>query len=353
LAEALAVERGRGWKWSHYYWNLCKQVGSETYKTWRWELCSSVLVGLFVGLLNGNWADFRTALLATAMALGCFVVWHILRVPWLLHKSIQTAEGNNEPSMLAGIFGFAVIAALVVGTLALGRALWSARPLGTIEARMKTPPVSAMEQTRVVTVQGPCKLTSEQINPARLPQPCPGAPAPTLRDRVLAINTHLTEGDRNRFSDALSEFSDSLSQGETLAYKLNTELASLGRGESDGTIAKEVQGHEKILSDIAAEGWKYQKAFPALRTKWDMFRDQNEYIFGDNPDNEGPNAIINSAQMYRNYLEWWNVIPNKDQRPILNLLSVEHNESQGHLTTFFKWQRGCVSRLNEMRNSIR
>jgi hypothetical protein len=203
------------------------------------------------------------------------------------------------------------------------------------------------------TVQEPCKLTAEQINPARLPQPCPGAPPPTLRDRVLAINAHLTEGDRNRFSDALSEFSDSLSQGETLAYKLNGELGSLGHGESDGTIAKEVQGHENILSEIAAEGWKYQKAFPALRTKWDMFRDQNEYIFGDNPDNEGPNAIINSAEAYRNYLEWWNTIPNKDQRQILNLLSVEHNESQGYLTTFFKWQRGCVSRLNEMRDSIR
>jgi hypothetical protein len=206
---------------------------------------------------------------------------------------------------------------------------------------------------KVVTVQGPCKLTAEQINPARLPQPCPGAPPPTLRDIVFAINTHLTEGDRNRFSNALSEFSDSLSQGESLAYKLNAELGSLGRGEGDGTIAKEVQQHEKVLSSITAEGWKYQKAFPALRTKWDMFRQQNAYIFGENPDNEGPNAIINSSEAYRNYLEWWNTIPNKDQKPILNLLSVEHNESQGYLTTFFKWQRGCVSRLNEMRNSIR
>jgi hypothetical protein len=202
-------------------------------------------------------------------------------------------------------------------------------------------------------IREPCKLTSKQINPARLPQPCPGAPAPTLRDRVLAINTHLTEGDRNRFSDALSEFSDSLNQGQTLAYRLNAELGSLGQGERDGTIAKEVQQHEKILSNIAAEGWKYQTAFPPLRTKWDMFSEQTTYIFGDNPDNEGPNAIINAAEMYRNYLEWWNIIPNKDQRPILNLLSVSRNESQSYVATFFKWHGGCVSRLNEMRNSIR
>ena len=221
-----------------------------------------------------------------------------------------------------------------------------------LSVSIKAPVAPTITQTKSINVQEPCKLTAEQINPARLPQPCPGAPPPTLQDKVMAINTHLTEGDRNRFSDALSEFSDSLRQGETVAYKLNTELGSLGRGENEGTIAKEVQEHVKILSDIAAEGWKYQKAFPALRTKWDMFRDQEAYIFGDNPDNEGPNAIINGADAYRNYLEWWNVIPNKDQKPVLNLLSVEHNESQSYLTTFFKWERGCVSRLNEMRNSI-
>ncbi len=274
------MERGLGWKWFHYYWNLCKQVGSETYKTWRWELFSSIVVGLFVGILNDNWADFRTALLATAMTLGCFVVWHMLRVPWLLHKSVQTAEGNRDPSVLEGILGLAVIAAVVIGTLAFGRVLWSARPLGTIEASKKTPPVPIIAQTRVVTVQGPCKLTAEQVNPARLPQPCPGAPAPTLRDRVLAINTHLTEGDRNRFSNALSEFSDSLSQGESLAYKLNIELGGLNQGEKDGTIAKEVQQHEKVLGNITAEGWKYQKAFPACELNGTYFENKMHTSLG-------------------------------------------------------------------------
>jgi hypothetical protein len=347
------MQHGLGWKWFHYYWNLCKQVGSETYKTWRGELLSSVIVVLFVGVLNGNWADFRTAMLATAMTLGCFIVWHILRSPWLLHKSVHAVEGSDVPGTLVGVFGFVAMAAVVMGTFALGRVLWNARPLGTIEVQTKTPTVPIVGKTRVVTQQGPCKLTAEQINPARLPQPCPGAPPPTLRDRVLAINTHLTEGDRNRFSDALTEFSASLSQGESLAYKLNAELGSLGQGERDGTIAKQVQQHEQVLSNITAEGWKYQKAFPPLRTKWDMFREQSEYIFGDNPDNLGPNAIINSSEAYRNYLEWWNTIPNKDQRPALNLLSVEHNEAQGYLDNFFKWQRGCVARLDEMRGSIR
>src|SRR5712692_6081264 len=194
-----------GWKWPHYYWSLCKQVGRETYKTWRWELFSSIPVGLFVAFLNGNWNDFMTALLATGMTLGCFVVWHVMRVPWLLHKSVHAERGECAPSAWAGMFGIMIIAAVLLGGYELGHALWSARPLGTIDPHMKTPLVPTIEQTPVVTVQGPCKLTAP----------------PTLRDRILAINTHLTEGDRNRLSNALSEFSDSLSQGEGLAYKLN------------------------------------------------------------------------------------------------------------------------------------
>src|ERR1700691_4371790 len=109
--------RGLGWKWFHYYWNLCKQVGSETYKTWKGELLSSVIVGLFVGILNGNWTDFRTGVLATAMTLGCFVIWHILRAPWLLHKSVHAVEENDAPGTFAGMFGFMAMAAVVIGSL--------------------------------------------------------------------------------------------------------------------------------------------------------------------------------------------------------------------------------------------
>src|SRR5580700_10922326 len=78
-AEACAVDR-RKWKWFHYYWNLCKHFGRECYRTWRWELFASVLVGGFSAILTCGWNDFRTALLSTGLTLGCFVVWHLLRI---------------------------------------------------------------------------------------------------------------------------------------------------------------------------------------------------------------------------------------------------------------------------------
>jgi hypothetical protein len=142
--------RGYAWKWFHYYWNLCKEVGMETYKSWRWELFSSILLGFFVAELNGNWKDFRTALVATAMTLGCFVAWHAIRAPWLLHKSTQTMDSG--PGTVAGILGIAVIAAVLVGGIELGRVWWRTKPLGTIDGVPAPPaPQITLENPSVVT----------------------------------------------------------------------------------------------------------------------------------------------------------------------------------------------------------
>lgn len=209
---------------------------------------------------------------------------------------------------------------------------------------------------KTVVVHGACKLATEQINPARVPQPCTGPSSPTLQDRVLTNNAHLTESDRDRFSNALSEFEDSLSQGEGLLYKISDEGNRLARERQDKTIAKNAPDHQTTLTTLAADAWKYQKAFPAVRSKWgDKFPEQTEYIFGDNPDNNGPNSLINAAEGLRNFLVDWSAIPNanKDQVPILDLLGVAQNEFHDRLNTFGKWRTGCKTRLAEMRTSIR
>jgi|SRR6185437_2834121 len=131
------MARGGNWKWFDYYWNFCKELGAETYKTWRWELFASILVGVFVAFISGNWKDFRTAVLATGMALGCFVVWHTLRVPWLLHQSTQTLDSDR--GALAGVFGVTTIAVVLIGGMVLGSVLWNARPLGTINVHLEPP----------------------------------------------------------------------------------------------------------------------------------------------------------------------------------------------------------------------
>jgi len=210
-------------------------------------------------LLSCQADAFKTALAATGLALGFFAIWHILRLPWLLHKSVH-AQGEPQPGWGAGVFGVVIIVGLLTGGYVCALQWWNLRPLGIIKTEIKTPPPPVFQQERIVTVHGACKLTAEQINPAKAAQPCPVAPPPTLRDRVLAINAHLTEADRNRFSIALSEFEASLKEGESIFYKLADEGNTLNRERQDGTIAKDVQAQQKALSDIAANGWKYYRA---------------------------------------------------------------------------------------------
>lgn len=102
------------WRSFHYYWNICKHFGRECYRTWRGELLASVLVSVFYAVLTHGWKDFRTALVATGLTLGCFVIWHLFRAPWLLHKSMH-GHGGQEPGFLAGAFGVIVIASVFIG----------------------------------------------------------------------------------------------------------------------------------------------------------------------------------------------------------------------------------------------
>lgn len=104
----------RSWKWFHYYWHLCMYFEQECYRTWRWELASSVVLSVFVLLLTRNWKDFKTALLATGLTLGVFAIWHLVRTSWLVHKSVHQ-EVEKEPGTLAGIFGIFIFIGLFAG----------------------------------------------------------------------------------------------------------------------------------------------------------------------------------------------------------------------------------------------
>lgn len=204
-------------------------------------------------------------------------------------------------------------------------------------------------------LHGACRVTEEQLNPTRAQQSCPGAPPPTLRDRVLAINARLTETDRNRLSIALSEFEQSLKQGDSLFYKIVTEGGKIERERQDRSIVRDFAIRQKALTDLAnSEGQEYYKSFPALRSKWQQsFEDQTSYVFGDNPDNVGPGALLNAASGYTNYLDFWKAIQNKDNDADLTLLTFANNDFQARLKVYSTWHGQCVNRLTEVRNSIR
>lgn len=313
---------------------------------------TSIIVGILTFFINNNWKDFKTALLATGLAFGCFAIAHFLRSPWLTYR--QTNGELAEPGTWAGVLGLAIIAAVLIGGTELGRVVWAARPLGTISPPQVNAPVPPIVQTKLIRIQGPCKVSEEQINPARLPQPCPGAPPPTRQDTVLAINAHLTEGDRNRFSNALSEFEQSLDQGESIFNRVAREGTNLQNELLNGAIVKDVDTHRATLDGLSGEGRKWLNALPALLEKWrTQFQMQDGYIFGDNYYTQGPGALVGAATEYNNYLRDWNSIQNKNEKPILELLGHEQGEFNTSMIAFQKWDEGCRKRIAEMRNSIR
>jgi hypothetical protein len=121
-------------KWWHYYWHICKEFGSECYRTWRWELLASIVVVICTAVISGQWKELRTATFATLMTLGCFAVWHLFRVPWIVHQAISGRRKGAEPGLPSGIFGLFVVVGLFVGGYVLARELWRAKPVAIIDS---------------------------------------------------------------------------------------------------------------------------------------------------------------------------------------------------------------------------
>jgi hypothetical protein len=218
----------------------------------------------------------------------------------------------------------------------------------------KFPPIAAPQVSRLV-IHGACKVSEDQINPLRTQSCAVSSSAPTFHDRIMAINARMTENDRNRFTNALAEFDKSLTTGQELSYKINAESGRFYTDFHSGSISDDkLAAYEKSFTALEDEGWKYEKSFPQLRSKWQQpFNDQSEYIFGDNPDNLGPNALLNSLSVLKTFVEHWKGQPHNDSSNGPYFLGLANGEFQRSMKLFGDWNQGCFSRMAEVRNSIR
>jgi hypothetical protein len=78
--------------WWAYYLAFIKQVGKECWHTWRGEVLASAITLACLYAISPVEVDVRSALLATAYTVGAFVLWHTLRVPWLLYSKLDEAD---------------------------------------------------------------------------------------------------------------------------------------------------------------------------------------------------------------------------------------------------------------------
>jgi hypothetical protein len=227
-------------------------------------------------------------------------------------------------------------------------------PTMTQEASQPPSPAphsTAHESGKPLAIVSPATAAQQQAQTTPV-QTAPAVvqPAPlTQLDRLIQTDRNLTPGDRNRLSDALFDYAQFLEQGMALGYKMNTELGNMN---NDSSFPRDVDTHIKVLRDIGASGNAYSKAFAQIRDKWKYYPDQTDYIFGDNPDNLGPNALINAAAGFANYLHVWSKATNKDQQDALTLLKIQQNDYNDSLYRYFHWVQGSQQRLNQVKQSI-
>jgi hypothetical protein len=100
-----------------YLWTYLRRFGRECYRTWRQELMASVLVCIaayVIAYVQGDphaWADLRIALLASGIVLAFFVIWHLIRTPWLLHQDVSV--GATPVGKRYGVLGAVIVLCLL------------------------------------------------------------------------------------------------------------------------------------------------------------------------------------------------------------------------------------------------
>jgi hypothetical protein len=187
-------------------------------------------------------------------------------------------------------------------------------------------------------------IPQQPASPVQVPQ--------TQFEKLIQTNKTLTKGDRDRLAEALHDYSTFLDQGRDLYSKANAERGQIEQGRTSGSIAKDFAVHVNKLREMDASAWAYSKAFIQLREQWKYYPSQTGYIFGDNPDNLGPNVLINGDEAFAGYLENWGKISNKDEQSVLTLLAIQGNDFNDSLNRFIHWVQGCEQRLEETKQSI-
>jgi len=206
---------------------------------------------------------------------------------------------------------------------------------------------------------GSLRTGKNQSTPSTRDAPTPPQPAvaaqtvqQTPLESLTQVNRNLPRGDRERLANALYEFSQELEKMATVGYKLNRWSGQFNTDMQNNSLEKTFAERRKELNDMSESAKALAKSFVELRDKWKYYERQRDYVFGDNPDNEGPNALANAMSVYIFQLDQWAALKDRDNPAALNLVKSAEVEYTRYLNTFFKWKGGCDGRLAQMKQSI-
>jgi hypothetical protein len=290
-------------------------------------------------------------------------------------KQPLRTEDRLRPAVKQGLWavGWALVVAIPVGVI-LGTSLRDfvlVKPLPITVLSAPLPPAaeSSIPQEKQPKNTAPFRPV---VRPSKGPMVGPPAPA-QARNLSVPLQTapqqtqssqspssgppanaqNLTEGDRERLSNLTVDFARVLEEMSNLAYKANAEIGGVRGGIASGSLLNDYKGRIKALDDLTSEGKALASKFAREREQGmgKYYLAQTQTVFGDNPDNLGPNSILNSTGGLAAALEQWSTI--QDRKAALPLLGTPLNEADEHLRTFFNWERGCEGRLSQLRQSLR
>lgn len=193
------------------------------------------------------------------------------------------------------------------------------------------------------TPQGPAQ------NMAQVPQNADTAVAPQSQ------SVELTSGDRERLSNLYYEFAQMLGQMTAVGSRANMLILQTAGAIQNGTIVSDYQSRITSLRRVNADADALEHKFMDTRGKadWQYYVKEMNFVFGDDPDNPGMNAIMNATTEMANKLEQWSKLSDKETPQALNLLETPSNDAQVHLKTFFAWRDTAESRLAQRKASLK
>lgn len=221
-----------GNKWSSYYWLFLKKFGNEFYRTWRWELAASVVSSISLTVViyffdsteySRAWKDLKLVLLATALTMFLFALWHLVHSPWLLHKMIMERDASEHWAW--GMLGIvALVAILFSGYMGIQYA-WSTRNI----------PV-------VINIPAPSK-------PINQVQPISRESKNSLRRRILRLSDKL---------DAFGKQRAELRRQVPDTRDSNGKAPELGKFDAESTALYVSSGMKEetlgVIRDIKSKG---------------------------------------------------------------------------------------------------
>jgi hypothetical protein len=101
-----------------------------------------------------------------------------------------------------------------------------------------------------------------------------------------------------------------------LATTASVEMNGVGGEIASGAIVKDYEKHIGDLRRIASAGKVISNSFLVARSEgeWKYYATQTGYVFRDNPDNLGPNSIINATEGLASHLEQWSSVKDRENK---------------------------------------